>query len=65
MRHHLKVKDVMEDLGIRESYAYKLIDSPGFPTIRIPSMGDKKEREHIRIPADRYEEWKREHMKTV
>ena len=47
------------DLGIEKSYAYKLINSKDFPALKIPSMGDKKERDLIRIPADDYEQWKR------
>lgn len=55
---HMRVEDVMADLDVSRSYAYRLVKRPDFPAIRIPCMTGKSDRELIRIPRERYEAWK-------
>jgi len=46
----LKVEDIQEILNIKKSKAYELVNTPGFPAIRI---GAKM----IRIPQEDFEQW--------
>ena len=59
---HMRVEDLMADLNVSRSYAYRLTKQPDFPAIRIPALTSKGERDLVRIPRDRYEAWKEKMM---
>lgn len=45
----LTIQDIQDRLKIKKSKAYQLVNTPGFPAIRIDSM--------IRVPEDKFEKW--------
>ena len=49
MNKMLTIKDIQNNLGIGKNNAYRLIKSPGFPTIKIG-------RKYL-IPEDEFETW--------
>lgn len=61
---HMRVEDLMADLNVSRSYAYRLTKQPDFPAIRIPALTGKGERDLVRIPRDRYEAWKEKMIRS-
>ena len=49
MTNMLTIKDIQERLRIKKSKAYQLVNTPGFPALKIDSM--------IRVPEDKFEKW--------
>lgn len=49
MTRMLTIEDVQTILNIKKTKAYQLVNTPGFPSLKIDSM--------IRIPEDKFEEW--------
>ena len=49
MTRMLTIEDVQKILNIKKTKAYQLVNTPGFPALRIDSM--------VRIPEDKLEDW--------